>query len=350
MTAGAALGASLLATLGRPAWWVLALAAFLARGGFVLFLLPIVDLPSPLALANELGPIIFPLALGRLTMEAVTLIGLVVGGLILWLIVGGLLAGSAEGSLAREAAAEAVEDGIGGPRSPAAGGVRRRAVGARILAARLAAAVPLAIALGIGSIGIVAATYAEVTRPDDVTAPLAIRVAGRASGQIAAIILAWAFGEIIGGAAARRIAIDGTGAAPAVWRATRDLLTRPGSIVVPWLLVTLAMVVVATTFLAASGAAWHGLRVAVLTPTTGPAVVLVALLAFVAIWLGGLVTAGLLAASRGSVGAYEHVRVGWREPAGRPGEPSSRREPGTFGASAHHRPGDWSGDDRGGSL
>ena len=45
MSRSAAFFASLLVTLGRPAWWLLALAGFLARGGIVLVVLPIVNLP-----------------------------------------------------------------------------------------------------------------------------------------------------------------------------------------------------------------------------------------------------------------------------------------------------------------
>jgi hypothetical protein len=48
----ASLAASLLATLSRPAWWAMALAAFLARGGILVVLLPIVTLPTVAGLAN----------------------------------------------------------------------------------------------------------------------------------------------------------------------------------------------------------------------------------------------------------------------------------------------------------
>ncbi len=66
------------------------------------------------------------------------------------------------------------------------------------------------------------------------------------------------------------------------------------------------------------------------------ATVAVSLLVFVAIWLAALVLAGLFAAVRSSVLTFEHLRV--------------RAKTGTFGASAHHRPGDRSVPDRGGSL
>jgi hypothetical protein len=60
------------------------------------------------------------------------------------------------------------------------------------------------------------------------------------------------------------------------------------------------------------------------------------LLLFVAIWLAALVVAGVFTAIRSSAQTFEAVR---------------RLHPtGTFGASAHHRPGDWTMPDEGGSL
>jgi hypothetical protein len=69
MSAGAALGASLLAVLATPASWVLALLSFLLRGGIVLVLLPVVTVPSAVGLGNVLGPALTDLVLGD-TMTA----------------------------------------------------------------------------------------------------------------------------------------------------------------------------------------------------------------------------------------------------------------------------------------
>ena len=83
--------ASLLVSLGRPAWWLLALAGFLARGGILLAILPIVNLPSPLVLSNLVAPIIVPLALGHVDAGVVAALAIIVAGLLAWLIVGGLI-------------------------------------------------------------------------------------------------------------------------------------------------------------------------------------------------------------------------------------------------------------------
>ncbi|HET9851852.1 MAG TPA: hypothetical protein VFP56_05035, partial [Candidatus Limnocylindrales bacterium] len=58
---------ALAATLARPAWWSLALAGFLVRGGILLVLLPIVVLPTPAAVATALSPTVSSLAFGGLT-------------------------------------------------------------------------------------------------------------------------------------------------------------------------------------------------------------------------------------------------------------------------------------------
>ncbi|MEA2606124.1 MAG: hypothetical protein QOI00_881, partial [Chloroflexota bacterium] len=112
MTTRGATLAALLAALGRPSWWILALAAFLVRGGIVLFVVAVVTLPSPLALSNVLGPIITPLYLGRLEPEAIFLIASGFTGAVLWLVLGGWFAGATEVALIREAGQAAHEEGL----------------------------------------------------------------------------------------------------------------------------------------------------------------------------------------------------------------------------------------------
>ena len=56
MGVGRVLRASLAAVLGRPRWWLIALAGYLVRGGLLLFLVPIVVLPTPAGLANAVAP------------------------------------------------------------------------------------------------------------------------------------------------------------------------------------------------------------------------------------------------------------------------------------------------------
>jgi hypothetical protein len=339
MSRGATALASLLVTLGRPAWWVHSLAAFLIRGGWFLFLLPIVAIPSPLAVSNALGPVIVPIALGRFAPEALIAIALLIGGLLLWLLAGWGVAAAAEGTVIREAAEAAAEEGLAGRSEdrPSRDGAE---VARRMLAARLIALVPLFAAIAWGTIGIVEATYAELTRPLDVATPLVVRVIDRAALQLATIVLTWLLAEVVGGAAGRRIAVDGRAPGPALMAAASDAVRRPGSTVVPWLVTSAALAVVLGGLLLAAGVAWQGLQGAIVDPTAAPPAILVSLIAFVATWLAALALTGLLTAVRTSTGVFEDARIAVRVPP----------EAGTFGAGQGSRPGDWSVGDGGGSL
>ncbi len=124
MSRGGAILASLLVTLGRPAWWLLALAGFLVRGGFVVFLIPIVVLPSPLAISNVVAPFIVPMALGRIGPEVIVLLIAGGAGLFGWLLIGGAIAAATDLALMRDAVTAAADEGVAmAPDSPAA---RRR--------------------------------------------------------------------------------------------------------------------------------------------------------------------------------------------------------------------------------
>jgi hypothetical protein len=349
---GGAILASLLVTIGRPTWWLLALAAFLVRGGVVVFVLPIVLLPSPLAISNMVSPIVVPIALGRIGPDAMAV---AVGAFVLvvvWLIGGGWFASTTELTLIREAAAAAAEEGVGharhgraGDNDPGEGGSppasspsvpRDSVLVGRLLTARLVAWSPFAAATGIGIARIVAITYSELTRPFEVVTPLAIRVVLGAAPELAVIAIAWLLGELVGGLAGRRIVLDGAVPGQALLGAAMDVVRRPVSILLPWLLTTGLLLTILGGTVGAAGIAWSRVTVALSGRVVDPPTVALSLLLFVAIWLAAIVLAGLLAAVRGVVQTFEDVR-----------QRSATR---TFGASAQQRPGDWSVPGEGGSL
>lgn len=340
MSRGAAALASLLVTLGRPAWWVLALAAFLVRGGIVAFLVPIVAIPSPLAVSNAVAPLIVPVAFGRIGPEFLALIAFLIVGLAAWLLLGGYVAAAADRALILEASEAAAEEGLGEQGSSTAAAAGVGGVVGRMLAVRLAALLPLALAIGVGALGIVEVAYAELTRPIDVATPLALRVVAGAAWQIAAIGLTWVAAEVVGGAAGRRIVMNGASAAAALSGALGDLVRRPRSSLLPWLASTAFLALLVGVVLVAGAVAWQRVRGTLADPAAEPLSIVVALLAFMGIWFAALALTGLMAAGRTVVGVFEHVRLGAHVPP----------DPGTFGAGAHRRPGDWSVGDGGGSL
>ena len=75
MSLGAILLSSLLATLAHPLAWPVALAGFLVRGGIVVFLLPIVALPSPVGISDRIAPTLSSMVLGGATIQLAVLFG-----------------------------------------------------------------------------------------------------------------------------------------------------------------------------------------------------------------------------------------------------------------------------------
>jgi hypothetical protein len=359
MTRGAAFVAALLATIARPAWWLMALATFLVRGGIVLVLLPIITLPSPLALSNAFAPVLLPLALGRIEPAIVAGPAILVGILLVWLVGGGRIAAAIDAELIREAAAAALDEGVGEPRGPGSPPPTGRAparsasaVAWRVLAVRLVAWLPLAVALGVGVARIVEVTYAELTRPGDVGTPLVVRVAGSAVSQLGLIVIAWVVGEVVGGVATRRVVLSGGAIGGSLAWAVRTTAARPLSWLVPWLATTAVLAVVLGATLAAAALAWTRTVDSFSDRLTDPLLSLVTMLVFVALWLAAMFLGGVILAVRSASQTFEHARraaIATAEPI-RPDAIDAPADPGTFGASTRARPGDWSADDEGGSL
>ncbi|MEX2184277.1 MAG: hypothetical protein WEC14_07500, partial [Chloroflexota bacterium] len=120
MTLGATLVASFLATLARPATWILALLGFLVRGGIIVVIVPIVVLPSAVGVANVITPLVTTMAFTGISEPVIGLVVTAGLGFVAWLVFGGLTAAIAEA----EGVAIVVEDddlpdpGAGHPHPP----------------------------------------------------------------------------------------------------------------------------------------------------------------------------------------------------------------------------------------
>ncbi len=292
MTIGATLAASLLAVLDRPSTWPLALAAFLIRGGWLLIVAPIVVLPTAVGLANVAAPLLEDVAFGRRTGELITLVALVLGGTLAWLVGGGVVAAAAEVEAIRRLA---LDPEAAFRANLLATDTLRTAW--RVAALRLVAHIPFAIALVWGAARLAAVGYAELTVPSDVTVPAAWRMAAGAPDAVIGIVLTWLVGETVGALAARRVVLAGEPGRAALRGALGRFLRSP---VRPSLLTVLAtfvlLVVLAVTGLAAV-AALDQLRsgfasgdASITTTAT--------LVVFVALFVGGLVLVGLTSAWR----------------------------------------------------
>ncbi len=317
MSLAGTLGTALLVTLTRPATWLVALAAFLIRGGIVWFLIPIVALPTPVGLANALGPSIVEFVFGGLTLGVVLLLIAGAGAILAWVIGGGLAAAALELALVRD---------VAGDEALAANGTVDVPDGRtlRVLAVRLITFAPLLVALAFGTTRIVAATYAELTLPSDTVTPIAWRVISGVPDAVILIAVAWVIGEVIGALAARRVALGDPSIARALGGAIAEAVRHPLRTAVLYGVPTAALILVIVPSAAAASVAWSGVRAALADPHAGLLPGL-ALVAFLVLWAGGLILAGAVCAWRQAtwtVAAVAHGR-------------------GTFGGSATGRPGDW---------
>jgi uncharacterized membrane protein (DUF485 family) len=211
--------AALAASVGRPRWWAMALAAFLVRGGILVVLLPLVSLPSAPAMATLLAPTVEALAMSRQSLGAAllgtALLTLVVGIVVVAAFIGTWL----DNALAREAELATELD----LRVPEAAGTAWQTLGIRFLAH-----LPTLVALGYAAVRLVVVTYQELLSPGNPAVPLALRVLGRAPDAIAIAAVVWLVGEAIGGLAARRAA-EGETIGQSMRGAIRDLLHRRGA-------------------------------------------------------------------------------------------------------------------------
>lgn len=280
-----AMVAALAATLGRPGWWAMALAAFLVRGGIGLVLLPIVLLPTPAAVATALAPTISGFAFGGLTPERILLVVVAIGAVAVVVAVAGLTGAWLDHAQLREAADD---DELDLAWEPVYASARDA------LALRLAAHLPTLAALLYASVRLVTEAYAELLSPADPATPVFLRVAARAPDAIAVLAVTWAWGETVGPLAARRVTM-GSGFAAALATSARQVVTRRG-------LATLALtgVVLAAAllpFLLAAGRAWAHLRGALLDGADALQVG-GALLVLTASWVLGLAVLGFALAWR----------------------------------------------------
>jgi len=258
-----------------------------------------------------------------------------VGGVMAWIVFGGLAAAALEVECIRivardedDASAMSTDgvDGMAGaadnPATPAhAFDPSRQAL--RILATRMALLVPLVVVIGWASARTVAVTYRELTQPSDVATPIVWRVLASVPDAIAIVVLVWLVAEVIGGIAARRIVLDGASISAGIRGALAEVIRHPLRTLAVFGIPAAAFLLVLISATAAASVAWGGLRAA-LVDRDG-LVAIVALFVFVAIWAGGLALAGMVAAWRQAAWTVDAVRRGYR----------------TFGGSRVGRPGDW---------
>jgi hypothetical protein len=312
-------------TVRRPSLWVFALVAFLARGGVVALVLPIVVVPTFVGLANFVGP-----ASVSAGGPGPRLVALLVAGLaaaFALLVVGACVAAAAEVALHRatvatpeagsvvaiapraDASAAAGDPPADGQRAGAgdadAGGTVRAV--ARVAGVRLVLLVPVAVAAAVAIPAWVAVAYRELTVPSDVAAPLAARVLAGAPAASILVVATWLAAEIVGGFAARRSALLEASIRRALAGGIVDPFRAPLATALTVAAALGATVVVLVPTWWATSAAWDAARYALAGGLDALAALGAALL-MAAAWLAGLVLAAIAAAWRATLVTMELLR------------------------------------------
>ncbi len=286
-------------TGARPVLWAYALVAFLARGGILVLVVPMVTLPTLVELANAVGPTSVTAA--GPTAELVAAIGAGVAAVAAAVIAGTLIAAAAEVALHRATiAADPDDPDEVRARPPLPARALRRSIRRTALAAaavRFILLVPVLLALLVATPAWVSVAYAELVLPTDLAIPFPVRVLLGALGPSVLVLAAWLVGEALGGLATRRIALVGTSAPRALLAGLGDLVRAPLASLATLALGLAGSVVVLAPGVAVVAVAWDRARIA-----------LVDNLGAVPIFLGAVVVVTALGAALTVAG----VAAAWR--------------------------------------
>ena len=287
-------------TLLRPVSWALGLLGVLAGGGVLLVAWPVLVLPTPTGLQNLLAGPVSSLVFGAPSTQ---LLLLIVGGLVgsVVLIVAGTLAGAwAERASIGVVLEAAADDGLT-LRTPDLDG----APGAwRVAVVRLLALAPVVIVAAAAWRPIYDATYHELILPQDLATPLPVRVLRQVPWSVIAIGVAWLLSDAAAAVGVRRLVLERRPVLVAWLLGWGDLLRRPQRIIPTALLGAGLLLLLVGPAMAAAAIGWGRVR-DILEADREPIVILGATLVWVAIWLGGLVLAGVGAAVRAAAWTLE---------------------------------------------
>jgi hypothetical protein len=153
------------------------------------------------------------------------------------------------------------------------------------------------------------ATYRELLFPDDLVAPLPIRVLGDVPWLVVGVLATWILADAAGAVGVRRLVLERRPVLAAWLLGYADLVRRVHRVVPTALVGIGAVVLLAGPGLLAAAAGWARVR-EVLLDGRDPLTVLGAIAIWVAVWLGALVLAGVAAAFRVASWTFELPRPG----------------------------------------
>jgi hypothetical protein len=291
----------------RPRLWAFALLGFLARGGLVVLVVPMLVLPTFIGLSNTVGPTSVTAAGPTPRLVAMIATWLAIG---IAAIVGGtLVASAAEIALYRATVAPQEGDPPGGDDSPDVRGSARswRRPVRRVATVRLALRVPVGAALAVAVPPWVQVGYDELVLPSNLAVPFPVRVVAGAPWATAAVIVTWLACEVLGGLAARRIVLRGSSIGGALVGAIADVVSAPVTTFLTFVVAIAGTLLVVVPAVMLVAAAWDGARIA-LVDDTDVVSVLGSTLVLVVAWAACLLVAGIAAAWRSALWTAEAAR------------------------------------------
>jgi hypothetical protein len=197
----------------------------------------------------------------------------------------------------------------------------------RLVSVRLAALVPLGLAVAIAARPIVEATYRQLISPYDLAVPLVTRVARDVAPVIGLLVVAWLLAEVVAGLAVRRIVLRGDSGVAALAHALGHLIRRPVTSLATGVLGLAALALAIGPPMVAASGLWSVLEASVTRgggqDTDAGRIVLVGL-CLVAVWTGALLLCGVASAWRGLLWTAEVARS---EAKRRDAHPDVRRGP-----------------------
>jgi hypothetical protein len=170
----------------------------------------------------------------------------------------------------------------------------------RVSLIRLVTLLPVAIVFGIGVQRLGQVVYLELTLPTDLVTPIVIRVVDQAPGVVAAIVVAWLFGETWAGLATRVAVIRGAGLVPALTGGLGLLVRRAPGVLGLLVVSSLVAVLVLAAAVGLVGWSWDVVHDVLLGDAGIGSVAAMAgsTLVFASAWFGGLAMAGIIATWR----------------------------------------------------
>ncbi|MDQ3871467.1 MAG: hypothetical protein M3301_07630, partial [Chloroflexota bacterium] len=321
-TLGSSLAIALALVLSDRGLWLLGAAGFLARGGWLVLVVPILSLPSPVAITTLLGADV--VGTGRLSPQLVALLLTALAAIVAALVASAVVAAAVDvAAFERFVRHPETLELRGGrePRELSSG--ERAALIVRLVALYGVLLLPAGGALVATALRLIAAAYQEYFLPGSLQVPLALRVAAEARFHLLVLALCLVAAEVLGSFASRQLIAVRLGLRAGrprkrwLARAGRDdvarLLRRSGEIVVTTILGWIATLVLLVLGVLAIVVGWTAVRSVFLASTAledaaGAAEAGLVTVLFVALWCAALVLVGLASAVRAALWSAQSSR------------------------------------------